>query len=88
MICQRRWDEYSVLWEAQTLLGSDDDAAKQIVNRFRRKVRKYYIHHWQQVKVSEVEVYGENSFFQAVEDGKYILLHLRKDCGGGKWPIS
>ena len=88
MICQYYWDEYSVLWKAQTLLGSDDDAAKQIVNHFCRKVRKYYIHYWHQVKMTEVEVYGENSFFHAVENGKYIPLHLCKDCGSGKWPIS
>ena len=84
MICQHYWDEYSVLWKAQTLLGSDDDAAKQIVNHFCRKVHKYYIHYWYQVKMTEVEVYSDNSFFHAVENGKYIPLHLRKDCGGGK----
>ena len=38
--------------------------------------------------MAEVEAYGENFFFRAVENGKYIPLHLHKDCVSGKWPIS
>lgn len=71
LIGLRRWDDPQVLADRDILLGSDDRASWRFVQDCRVRLKAAYKENMVFVRQLERQAYGEHSFYNLVDSGKY-----------------
>lgn len=64
LVGQRKWTDADVIMERNILLGPDDAWARELAGDIRAQLVETYRRRWKLMRRSEMESYGEGSFFR------------------------